>query len=54
MSHNPHDPASTKKPQNQAGEEFGEIKGRQVTDRSMNEKDLARGSETEARRRGNN
>lgn len=33
------------KPQNQTGEEHGNVKGQQVTDRMMREKDLARGSE---------
>ena len=54
MTDRPHDPELDKKPQNQTGEDAGSIKSRQVTDRNMAEKDLARGSETEARRKGNN
>ena len=54
MSHNPHDPGLKKAPQNQTEEDYGQIKSSQVTDRTMSEKDLPRGSETEARRKGNN
>ena len=54
MSHNPHDPGLKQAPQNQTDEDNGAIKSRQRTDRDMAEKDLPRGSETEARRKGNN
>ena len=40
-----------KSPAHQKGEENGAIKSPQQTDATMAEKDLARGSETEARRR---
>ncbi|MGC1270842.1 MAG: hypothetical protein WA842_09640 [Croceibacterium sp.] len=36
-------------PKGQASEAHGSIKGPQVTDRMMREKDLARGSETDTR-----
>ena len=52
MSANPHDPAFKESLPNQADESHGKIKGRQVTDRTMAEKDLPRGSENETRRRG--
>jgi len=39
-----------KQPQQQTGEEFGSLKKRQLSDRSMPERsDTARGSETETR-----
>ena len=53
-SKNPHDPELKERLKDQADEDHGKVKGPQVTDRNMSEKDLARGSETEARRRGNN
>jgi hypothetical protein len=53
-SKNPHDSELKERLRDQAGEDHGKVKGTQVTDRNMGEKDLARGSETEARRRGNN
>jgi len=52
MSHNPHDPSVKETPREQADEDHGQIKNRQVTDRNMAEKDLPRGSENETRRRG--
>lgn len=41
-----------KNPAQQTGEEHGKIKGRQVTDRTMPEDDLARGAEGGAGRGG--
>ena len=35
------------RPQNQTGEEHGTVQGQQLTDRTMREKDLARGSESD-------
>jgi hypothetical protein len=53
-SRNPHDAQLRERLRDQADEDHGKVKSRQVTDRNMGEKDLARGSETEARRRDNN
>jgi len=42
---NPHSPEADQRLQKQAGEQHGSIKKPQLDDRSMPEKDLARGSE---------
>ena len=41
----PHTPAGDQRLQKQTGEQHGSVKGPQLDDRSMPEKDLARGSE---------